>query len=331
MNLKVRFLGVRGSLPSPLAPSEIDDRIVSLLEDFLEFRKSQSSLSPRDFVDSIPFEKKGGFGGNTPCIEYTFGEDRLIIDGGSGIRALGAELMAGPCGKGKGELHIYLTHFHWDHLIGFPFFVPIFIPGNTIHIYGVHQELEAVFKTLFKKPYFPVPFEQLGAKLVFHSVPPRMPFSIGSIKVTPYQLDHPDPCWGARVEAGGRSVAHCVDTEATRTTDEQLGADLPLYQNADLMIFDAMYTLGEAIEKMNWGHSAATIGLDLAFRQNIRKVVFMHHDPSSSDAKVAKAAAQTLRYYDSQFKQARRQKVELPAIEWSFAREGLTIEFDEKH
>jgi len=325
MGLKVRLLGVRGSLPSPLVPGEIENRIRSRLSEFVELTRANPALTLEEFMASLPPEKLGGFGGNTPCIEYTCGNDRLIVDGGSGIRTLGFELMKGPCGQGKGEVHIYLTHFHWDHLIGFPFFVPLFIPGNLIHIYGVSNQLESVFRTLFQRPYFPVSYEQLGAKFVFHSLPPRVPQKLGEITFTPYQLDHPDPCWGVRVEAGGKAVAHCVDSEATRTTEDQLGPDLPLYQNADLMIFDAMYTLGEAIEKMNWGHSAATIGLDIAIRQKIKQVVFMHHDPASSDEKIQQAVRQTLRYHESQIKSARRLNETLFSVIWSFATEGRIL------
>lgn len=324
--LQVKVWGARGSLPSPPTPVATESRIRELFQLFFD-KGFQKKHEIEPFFAQLPRHMFGGYGGNTPCIEVLAGTQRIIIDGGSGIRPLGYELLSGPCGKGTGEVHILFTHFHWDHLIGLPFFTPIFIPGNSIHVYAVQPELPEVFKTMFRKPYFPVPLESLGSKIIYHALEPRKTFELGGIKVTPYQLDHPDPCWGYRFEKDGKVFSHCVDTECTRTTREELGPDLGLYQNVDLMIFDAQYTLMETIEKVNWGHAAASLGLDIAMREGIKRVLFMHHDPASSNEKIAAAEAQARRYYDSQVKQAQRSGgAPLHAVEWQFAYEGQTIE-----
>jgi ribonuclease BN (tRNA processing enzyme) len=117
-----------------------------------------------------------------------------------------------------------------------------------------------------------------------------------------------------------------VDTECKRITREELGPDLPLYQGVDLMTFDAQYTLMETLEKIDWGHAAASLGLDIAMRENIKRVLFMHHDPASTSEKVAAAEVQARRYYESQIKSARRADQTLHPVEWSFAFDGLTIE-----
>src|SRR5690606_9606456 len=182
-----------------------------------------------------------------------------------------------------------------------------------------------VIRAVFKKPFFPVPYEYLGAEIRFHALEPRRPFRIGDLEITPYQLDHPDPCWGYRFDHGGKAYAHCVDTEARRVTREELGPDLPLYQNVDLMVFDAQYTVMETLEKIDWGHAAASIGLDLAMREGIKRVLFMHHDPASSDEKVAEAEAEARRYYETQLKAARKNKEPVHEVEWSFAEEGMTV------
>jgi len=328
--MRVIFRGVRGSLPSPLLPSQVEDRVRTLLSEYQSFsqKKGENGADIDSFLNGIPREKLGGFGGNTPCIEVVSasGNTRLFVDGGSGIRLAGYDLLSGPCGKGKGEVHLLFTHFHWDHLIGLPFFTPIFIPGNQIHVYAVQPDLPEVFKTVFKKPYFPLNLEQLGAKIHYHVLEPRKPMKIGEIQFTPYQLDHPDPCWGYRFEGDGKSVAYCVDTEATRVSREELGPDLPLYQNLDLMIFDAQYTLMEAIEKVNWGHAAAALGMDIALRERTKKVLFMHHDPASSDPKISTAREQTARYLETQIKGARRSGTELHRLEWDYAYEGLVVD-----
>lgn len=323
--MRIKIWGARGSLPSPIAPSAIEEQVRALFESFFdEGNKAKGDLDA--FLSSRTRERLGGYGGNTPCIEIRTAQSQVIIDGGSGIRPLGYELMKGPCGAGKGEIHLFFTHFHWDHLIGLPFFTPIFIPGNQIHLYAVQPDLPQVFEALFKKPYFPVPLKELGATLHYHRLEPRKPLKIGDVSLTPYQLDHPDPCWGFRVESGNKAYAHCVDTECTRVSREQLGPDLPLYQNVDLMVFDAQYTLMETIEKVNWGHAAASLGIDIAMREGVKHVLFMHHDPASSNEKIAAAEAQARRYYENQLKASKRSGTKLHEVEWSFTYEGQEIE-----
>lgn len=323
--MRVKIWGSRGSLPAPLEPEAVENLVRQTLKEFLAQGFSKESQI-ESFCAQLPRHLLGGFGGNTPCIDILSGPDRVILDGGSGIRKLGYELMAGPCGKGAGEAHIFFTHFHWDHLIGLPFFTPIFIPGNTLHVYSVQPNLKGVFEILFKKPYFPVPLEGLGAKIVYHQLEPRKPVKVGKIQLTPYQLDHPDPCWGYKVESDGKVYSHCVDTECKRGSRDELGADLPLYQGVDLMTFDAQYTLMETLEKIDWGHATAPLGLDIAIRENIKRVLFMHHDPASSSEKVALAESQARRYYDSRIKSARQAGQPAYEVEWSFAYDGLTVE-----
>jgi phosphoribosyl 1,2-cyclic phosphodiesterase len=323
MGFQVKIWGTRGSLPAPHAPQALEEKTKTVLDQFFSSGHTKASDVPK-FLKTLPPFRLGGFGGNTPCASVKSDKQCLIIDAGSGIRQLGYDLMQGPCGKGQGEVHLLFTHFHWDHVIGLPFFTPLFVAGNTVHVYAVQNDLKDVFKTIFKKPYFPVPLEELPSKIVYHSLRPREAHRFEDITVTPYELDHPDPCWGYKLQCGGRTLAYCVDTEGTRVSREKLGLDLPLYQGVDLMIFDAQYTIMETLEKINWGHAAASIGLDLAMREGIPRVVFMHHDPASSDEKIAMAEAEARRYYKSQVKTAA--KNQLHEVDWCFAQEGMTFD-----
>ena len=326
--MRIKIWGARGSFPAPQLPATHERRLRENLTRFLE-RGHAGVADMQRFLSELPRHNFGGFGGNTTCVEVTSGQDRLIIDGGSGLRPLGYELMAGPCGRGAGEVHILFTHMHWDHVIGLLFFTPLFIPGNKIHVYSVQDDLEALFKILFKKPYFPVSLEMLtsiGSSIHYHTLEPRKPVQLQGMTVTPYQLDHPDPCWGYRFEKNGKVYSHCVDTECTRVTREQLGPDLPLYQGVDLMLFDAQYTLMETIEKVDWGHAAASLGLDIAMREGIRRVVFTHHDPASPDEKIAEAEAQARRYYQSQLSGVRKAGEGFQEVEWCYAYEGMILE-----
>ena len=324
MSLTIKYWGVRGSLPSSPAPTDLAFHIEGLLRQFF-------SLGYRDpaqiskFTQQMGVPQLAGYGTATTCVEVASKKSQLIIDGGSGIRSLSERIMTGTAGRFRGPFHIYLTHFHWDHLIGLPFFAPHFIPGSEIHYYAVQDELESVIKGMFRKPFFPVPYEALKAKIFFHKLEPRKTTSIGDIQITPYKLDHPDPCWGLKVQSEEKTYSHCVDTEGTRVTPDELGPDLPLYQNVDLMYFDAQYTLPELAEKANWGHSAAQVGLEIAFREGIKKVLFAHHDPGAGIGQILDLKRQTQEYFESSKKIFLENNEKFPEVEWDFVHEGLEI------
>ena len=323
MALHVEFWGVRGSLPSSPTPMRLRQNMIDIMRRF--FAEGNTSTEHVDkFFSKMKLSEVAGHGTATTCVEVTSESSQIIIDAGSGIRNLSESLVNNKDLKSK-EFHIFLTHFHWDHLLGLPFFVPMFIPGTTMNFYAVQPELEEMIRGKFRKPYFPVPFESLPAKVVFHNLEPRKPKMIGDLSVTPYQLDHPDPCWGFRVTSGGKVYSHCVDTEGIRTTPEALGPDLPLYQGVDLMYFDAQYTLPELVEKANWGHSAAQLGLDIAFRENIKNMVFGHHDPGAVNGHLWDLEKQTKEYFDWRVRSAETNHIVLPRVEWCFAYEGLSF------
>lgn len=328
MSARLKFWGVRGSIPSAPQPSQWVKDFDELMRGFFRagYNKPEQIAT---YIQSLSVPQVGGFGTATTCVELTTDKASLILDGGSGIRNYSEHIMRGPAGAGKAEFHIFMTHFHWDHLIGLPFFAPNFIPGNIVNYYAVQPELEDMIRGKFRKPYFPVPFEALGASLRFHRLEPRKAFALGDVQITPYELDHPDPCWGYRIETHGKTYSHCVDTEATRTTPEALGPDLPLYQNIDVMYFDAQYTLPELAEKANWGHGAAQLGLDLAFRENIRHMLFAHHDPGATTQQLFDLKKQTREYYDWRVKTAETNRLKLPEVKWRYAHEGLEIDLTE--
>lgn len=322
--MNIKFWGVRGSIPAPHQPEALDRKAKGLLNDFLESGRTDTSEID-DYLSSRKSYLNHGWGGNTTCVTVSCGDSEMIIDGGTGIRDYGNSLLSGPCGRGEGVVHLFFTHVHWDHIMGLPFFVPLFIPGNEIHIYGVEDGLEDVFTTLFQKPFFPVPLEALEAKRIFHRLEPRKPFALGNLSITPYKLDHPDPCWGYRVENGTSSYAHCVDTECTRVSPKAMGEDLPLYQKADLMAFDAQYTTKEKFEKVHWGHASAVLGLDVAIREGVKEVVFMHSDPASSDETIESLVDQTDKYLTYLQKMALENDATSPEVKWCFVEEGMVF------
>ena len=323
--MRVKYWGVRGSLPSSPPPALLAKDVEALLRRFFQVGFSLPSQID-EFIATQDLPQLGGYGTATTCVEVISKQgNQIIIDGGSGLRNLGESILQRASGNGSATIHIFLTHFHWDHIIGLPFFAPNFIAGNRINYYSVQPELEQIVRGVFKKPYFPVGFDSLASDIRFYQLQPRQPVKIDDFTVTPYQLDHPDPCWGYKVENGGKTYAHCVDTEGTRSSREALGPDLPLYQNVDLMYFDAQYTLPELAEKANWGHSASQIGLEIAFRESIKQVVFAHHDPGAMMENINELHRQTAEFYHWKITQAQTNRQKLPEVQWSFAHEGMEI------
>jgi phosphoribosyl 1,2-cyclic phosphodiesterase len=237
------------------------------------------------------------YGGNTPCLEMRVGGQQLIFDAGTGIRLLGQQLAARPAVAG----HIFFSHSHWDHIQGFPFFLPAFLPGNRFDIYGGitdnSQSIEQRLNHQMMDPNFPVPLNIMAADLRFHNLQAGEVVQIGEVTVEIGQLNHPGGAYGYRVSCQGRSVAYVTDTEHhSHEMDAQV---LWLANQADVFIYDCTYTDAEyhdpAASKVGWGHSTWQEGVRLAQAAQAKELVIFHHDPTHDDEfmdQVGQAAAQ---------------------------------------
>ena len=243
------------------------------------------------------------YGGNTSCIELTTDAGaHLILDCGTGARVLGNSLMA----KVDGPLSaaILLTHTHWDHIQGFPFFAPLFVPGNHFTVYGPegsHLSLHDVLSGQMEHHYFPVELDQLAARIVYQDLSEGM-HEIGGVKVSAQNMNHPSPTLGYRIEAHGASVLYLSDHEPFNEAVWRDGAEPGRFEsildagdrrhaeymkNGDLVIHEAQYTPEEYPAKRNWGHSTYAYVVELAVAAGVRRLFLTHHDPSHDDAAVA--------------------------------------------
>jgi len=305
--MRVRFWGVRGSLPVPGARTE-------------------------------------RYGGNTSCVEVTSAAGtRIIIDGGTGIRRLGKELMRTEFESGKGKAHILVSHTHWDHIQGLPFFSPFYREGNRLYVYARQrddQNLRSVFASQADAPFFPVPVDRTRANVAFRELNDGAQFEIEDIRVSSARLNHPHIATAYAMEADGARVAYIADTapfcdilfgqefvsgpasqytrlsRTDKTKLKAMAADVVrLCEGADLVIYDTMYTADEYRQFPHFGHSRPSDAIDVCSTAGSKTLALFHHAPDRSDSEV-----------DAMLEGARAQaKAESKNIEIVAAFEGLDL------
>ena len=228
------------------------------------------------------------YGGNTTCFEVRVGERRLIFDAGSGIRHLGLDLLA----RGGSYRHIFLTHFHWDHIQGFPFFPPLYHPDIALKVVGPKQnniDVRSLFAGQMGPIYFPVPFSAVAATTSFEHLNEGT-WEVDGVTLHALRMQHPSYAVGYRIEAGGQAVCFIPDNELAGT-DYEVGPGwrdrlLGFIRGADLLIHDAMYTDEEYPARLGWGHSTFTQSVRLAEEAGVKRLLFFHHDPERTDSEI---------------------------------------------
>ncbi|MFM2152537.1 MAG: hypothetical protein RL199_972 [Pseudomonadota bacterium] len=223
------------------------------------------------------------YGGNTSCVEVRCGPERIVLDMGSGLRALGGAYFA----EGTNEVSFLMSHYHWDHILGMPFFGPAYDPARKVVVYGAERFGQGAGGALAGQmvgPYFPIDIGAMRAKLDFRLIEDGSAFDIGQAHVRAAELSHPGGVLAFRIETGGRSVVYATDFEHGLGKDDALVA---LARGADLLIYDAMYTPEEYTRHKGWGHSTWVEGVRIAREAGVRSLALFHHDPSHDDAAVS--------------------------------------------
>jgi phosphoribosyl 1,2-cyclic phosphodiesterase len=259
MSMFVKFWGARGSIPTPASWTRV-------------------------------------YGGNTSCVEIRADDTIIICDAGSGIRELGKDILGRT--PRPNELHLLITHTHWDHIQGFPFFTPADQKDMKITVHGGAEDDNKSFRVLagqMSSEYFPVSFQDLGANIVFESLDDGHK-DINGVRVRGIELNHPGGCIGYAVEKAGCKIVYATDNELLLQPEELFPDQLhegvlrqipePLVKaahHADLLIADAQYDDLQYSSRKGWGHSSCLSVVDLAIRAEVKNLALFHHDPESTD------------------------------------------------
>ncbi len=265
-----------------LAPPLLYDALVAVTQFTVRFwgvRGSVATAGP-DFH---------AVGGNTSCVEVRVGDSLIVLDAGTGLPRLGDGL------RRPVRATFLFSHFHWDHIQGFPFFRPAYEAGNSFVLYGPGKGargLEAALRRQMESPHFPVSMEEMKARFDFRSVRAGEELWVGDALVTAGALNHPQGCLGYRISDGRHSVVYATDTERLGTGIVDPAA-VQLAQGADLLIYDAQYTDEEyrgqgCPARKGWGHSTASDACRVARVAGVRRLALFHHDPERDDREMAK-------------------------------------------
>ncbi len=285
----IRIWGSRGSLPVSLGTAALQEKLVKALVAGAG-KGLDTEDKARAFVASrLDFAVSHTFGGNSSCVQIdTGGEEYVICDMGSGARELGNSIFAAHGPQKTHTFHVFVSHLHWDHIMGFPFFAPAYLPGNRIHIYGCHDALEHAFRRQHSAPSFPVDFDRLAATIEFVQLKPGQRYDIAGLAVTAKMQSHSGDSFGYRFERGGKSVVYSTDSEHKLEDLRKTEEFVSFFHGADLVIFDAMYSLADAISvKEDWGHSSNIVGVELCQMAEAKRLCLYHHEPISGDEHLA--------------------------------------------
>ncbi len=291
---KALVLGANAFLQKPLQPEDIRTALQEQIDSVhVAFWGVRGSIS-------TPGRETIRYGGNTPCLTVSYGRHTLVLDAGTGIRKLGLILQAEARGAPL-EVDLLVTHTHWDHIQGFPFFVPAYVPGNTVHVYGprsLSKPLDKVLRGQMDPEYFPVALGDMAAQIDVTDVGDT--FTVGPFTIDVEFMNHPGVTLGYRIVVGDTVVAYATDTEPftglfrhTLPDGDETGIGtrldkrlVQLVQDADLYIGDAQYTPDEYNGKVGWGHSSCTDAVEVAIAAGAKRFALFSHDPMQDDAGV---------------------------------------------
>ena len=280
--MKITFWGVRGSLPTPLTAQQVQAKITAAIQRITP-KDLESNDSREKFIASLPKWLYGTTGGNTACVTISDNSGKtLILDAGTGLRCYGNSVNI----KKQNEFNIFFSHFHWDHIQGFPFFGPAFNPASKINVYSGHKNAQTLLRLQQNIENFPVSFGSLKSTITFNQLEPGNELVVDGFTIYNCRMNHPGESYSYSFFKNGTKVVYATDVELRPEDNNSTPEKELVFRNADAIIIDAQYTVEEASQKVNWGHSAFCNAIDFANFWGIKKVFLFHHEPNYDDKKL---------------------------------------------
>lgn len=295
----VRFWGTRGSLPVAPTADQIRKKVAHALVAAAGRRFTDETEAETFVEEGLSFAAGGTYGGATPCVELEAGNGAYFVcDMGSGLRSFGLDSMRRNTGGHPRTYNFFLSHLHWDHIMGFPFFTPAFDPGATIRIHAGHPDAEEALRRQQEEISFPVPFDWLRAKFEFVTLSPGQAHQVDGVSVETKLQHHSHGSYGYRFTDGeGRTVIYSTDSEHKLEKMAVEAAFIHFFREADLVICDTMYSLADSVSmKEDWGHSSNIVAVDLCHEARARKLALFHHEPTYEDEDIERMHQETVRY-----------------------------------
>lgn len=245
-------------------------------------KRFKSEAAVEAYLDKLPHGAYGTYKANTSCVQIDADtSDVILCDAGTGLRDYSLTI---PTDGQPRTYHIFISHLHWDHIQGFPFFAPAYVPGNRIIFHGFQSITEQTIRNQMNAPCFPVPFEAMQADIEFDIREEGSTFDVEDVHVRTIHQQHPGGSWGYRFEKLGKAIVYSSDSEHGVEAQQADYPFIEFFKSADVLIFDGQYTFNEAQNaKRNWGHSDQMTGVELAARAEVKQLVITHHEPAYSD------------------------------------------------
>ena len=280
--MKVRFYGVRGSIPAPVSSQQIQSKITAVIQR-ISAKDIVSADAREKFISELPSWIFGTAGGNTSCIELRGNDNtEVVLDAGTGIRVLGKSSDK-PAHK---TYNLFLSHLHWDHIQGLPFFDPAYASDTSLNIYSCTEGTEEYLRAQQRSPYYPAGFEKFTKNITFRTVAPGSTFMVGGLTVSACEMSHPGRSFRFSFSENGKKFVYATDVELAQSDFDSTPAHEAVFRNADFIVLDAQYTVEELYRKISWGHSSFCYAIDFAVHWGIKNVYLFHHEPMYDDKKL---------------------------------------------